>query len=244
MADLLDAVEREEMTVEALARASGASTATIRRDLAHLARRGMIVRTRGGARAATAERPEGLRDVRYPDAKRRIAAAVARMLPAGTLTVAVGGGTTTAEVARELAARSDLTMITNSLTIAHVAAREPGCRVLMTGGRLRLPSLELVGPLAERSFASVSVAFAMLGADGVSADGGVATHDEAEARTNHAMIAGARRTVVVADGSKIGRTAPVRIATAGEIDLLVTDRSADPAEVRRLRSAGASVVIV
>ena len=83
----------------------------------------------------------------------------------------------------------------------------------------------------------------MLGADGISAASGVTTHDETEARTNQAMVAKAQRTVVVADGSKVGRIALAQMATIGQVAMLITDSSADGAELDRLRRAGVEVVL-
>ena len=50
--------------------------------------------------------------------------------------------------------------------------------------------------------------------------------------------------IVVADGSKIGRLTLAKVADASEIDLLVTDPSADPIHLELLREAGVEVVVV
>ena len=192
----------------------------------------------------TAELPVALRDTRYSEAKNRIAKAAAAMVPRERHSVAFSGGTTSACVARELGRHPDLTVITNSLTIATGLTRYPRLKVLMTGGILRPQSQELVGVLAEATFNAVTrIGTAILGADGVSAAEGITTYDETEARTNHAMVAKADRTIVVADGSKIGRAAFAAMATLDEVDVLVTDDSADPAELDRLRAAGVKVVV-
>lgn len=246
MADILDAVaEREAISVADLACLLSISPATVRRDLAELSERGLVSRRHGGVSAAspTVERPVELRDIRFREAKRRIAAAVATLLPADRLTIALSGGTTTAEVARELSDRAGITIVTNSVTIAGLAGGPADRRVFMTGGLLRPRSFELVGSLAESAFTAITVGIAILGADGVNATAGFTTHDETEARTNHAMVCHAHRTIVVADGSKIGRSARARMATVDEVDLLVTDTSADPSELDALRAAGMDVVI-
>lgn len=113
----------------------------------------------------------------------------------------------------------------------------------MTGGILRPQSLELVGVLAEGTFSAINVGTAILGADGFSAEAGVTTHDETEARTNHAMVAKAQHTVVVADGSKIGKVALAQMTATENIGTLITDDSADPDELDRIRSAGVTVII-
>jgi DeoR family transcriptional regulator of aga operon len=156
--------------------------------------------------------------------------------------LALSGGTTTAAVARAVAHRRDLTVVTNSLTIASQLASS-AVRVVVTGGFLRPQSLELVGVVAENTFNAVNVGTAILGADGVTATAGVTTHDETEARTNHAMVHKAQRTVVVADGSKIGRVALAQMADLERVATLITDRSADAAELEGIRAAGVEVVV-
>lgn len=224
----------------------GVSPATLRRDLAELEDQGLLTRTHGGARAHPAhdELPVRMRDSHYHAAKRRIARRAADLLPPGPYAIALSGGTTTAEVAKALATRPQLTIVTNALTTAMEIANRPNLKVIMTGGMVRPSSFEMVGSLAENTFNAVNVGTAILGTDGISAAGGATTHDETEARTNHAMVAHAQQVMVVADGSKVGRLTLAKMADLSEIHVLVTDASADPEELRRLQAAGLKVVVV
>lgn len=246
MADILDAIaERGEVSLADLTELFHGSAATLRRDLTVLAEQGLIVRTHGGAKAvgSIAELPVALRDTRFQEAKRRIALATSLRIPRERHAVALSGGTTTTGVARELVNHSDLTIVTNSLSIASLVSSYPRLKVVMTGGILRPQSLELVGVLAEGTFSAINIGTAILGADGVSASAGITTHDETEARTNHAMVAKAQRTLVVADGSKIGRVALARMAEVSDVSMLITDDSADPVALQELRDVGVDVVI-
>ncbi|PJJ71728.1 DeoR family transcriptional regulator of aga operon [Diaminobutyricimonas aerilata] len=242
--DLL--AERGSVSLADLADTLGISAATARRDLAELAEQRLLLRTHGGARLidSRSELPVSLRDTRFQEAKRAIGAAVADLIPRQRYAVALSGGTTAANVARALAQHEELTIVTNSLTIAQLVTSHPQLKVVMTGGILRPQSLELVGVLAENTFNAINLGTAILGTDGITASGGVTTHDETEARTNNAMVTHAQRVIVVADGSKVGRLALAQVATTDQIDLLVTDRSADPDEVRALRDAGVEVRLV
>jgi DeoR family transcriptional regulator of aga operon len=239
--DLLTA--RGLMSVGALCGELRVSPATLRRDMTHLEDQGLVSRTRGGARANTGpELPVQLRDTKSPLAKHAIALTAAALLPADRpLAVAIGGGSTAAEVARELGRRRRLTIVTNALTTAAAVAARPNLQVIMTGGVIRASSFELVGSLAESAFNGISVHLAILGADGVSAAHGVTTHDHTEARTNHAMVSHAHRLMVVADGSKIGQATLAKVADASAIDILVTDSSADPHELAALTELGVTV---
>jgi DeoR family transcriptional regulator, aga operon transcriptional repressor len=219
------------------------SPATMRRDLSDMEQQGLLMRTHGGARITQQrdELPVQLRDSRFRDAKHRIARRAAELIPGGPYAIALSGGTTTAEVAKALTHRTQLTIVTNSLTTAMEIASRPNLKVIMTGGVVRSSSFEVVGSLAENTFNAVNVGMAVLGTDGISAEGGATTHDETEARTNHAMVAHAKRVMVVADGSKVGRVTLARMARLDEIHVLVTDSSADAAELDAISAAGVEV---
>ena len=247
MISILDLLaERGTVALGDLAGILGISPATARRDLADLAEQRLIVRTHGGARLidSRGELPVSLRDTRFQEAKRAIAVAVAEIIPRQRYAVALSGGSTAASVARALSSHGELTIVTNSLTIAQLVTSYPKLKVIMTGGILRAESLELVGVLAENTFNAINLGTAILGTDGITAAGGVTTHDETEARTNHAMITHAQRVVVVADGSKIGRLALAQVASIDMVDILVTDATADPTALDELRVAGVEVRVV
>ncbi len=235
-----------QLPLSYLSKQLSASEATIRRDVAVLASQGLLERTHGGARPAkgTRELPERLRGSRNLGAKSRIATAAAHMIPEGKHAIALTGGTTAAGVLRALAHRDDLTIITNSLSIGMEAAEQGQARVLIAGGVLRPNSLELVGSLAVATLRLVNVGTAIIGADGVSSVGGLTTHDDIEARTNHTMIERADRVIVVVDSSKVGNVTLSKMGDLSEIDVLVTDSGAQPQEIARIRDAGVDVHIL
>lgn len=235
--------ERDSASLRILSNEFRVSLATIRRDLANLDEQGLLLRTHGGARVldVTTEIPVRFRDLQFRESKQKIALQVMTMIPTGPYAVAISGGTTTAEVARTLGTRRDLTIVTNSLSIALECAARPRLKVIITGGVVRRSSFEAVGSLSESTFHAVNVGTAILGTDGISAVGGATTHDETEARTNGAMVSAAQRVIVVADGSKVGRTALAQMAKLDQISDLVTDAAADPHELRLISAAGVRV---
>jgi DeoR family transcriptional regulator of aga operon len=235
-----------ELSLAELAAELRVSAATLRRDLAELEDQRLLRRTHGGVRTIDTpiEIPERLKDTQFKSAKQAIARRAAALIPTGRYVVALSGGTTTAEVGRVLAARRELTIVTNSLTAASQIAATPTLQVMMTGGFVRPHSFELVGPLAEATFGAVNIGTAVLGLDGISARGGATTHDETEARTNAAMVANASRVIVVADGSKVGRVTFARVGGLERVHELVTDTSADEDEVEAIRACGVLVHVV
>lgn len=225
----------------------GVSAATLRRDLAELEEQGLLVRTHGGARAVDpsgSEIPVRLRDHRMIAIKRRIAQHAAALVPAGPQAVALTGGVTTGEVARSLKGRPQMTIVTNSLTIAADCAVDAHMKVIMTGGLVRPNSMEAVGPMSEHAFQVINVGTAVLGADGMSAEVGATTFDEAEARTSMAMAANAQRVIVPVDGSKIGKVTLAKMVPLSQIDHLVTDSTADRGQLELIAAAGVNVHVV
>jgi DeoR family transcriptional regulator, aga operon transcriptional repressor len=83
-----------------------------------------------------------------------------------------------------------------------------------------------------------------MGVDGISFEAGLMTHHEGEAHTNMALMERARHAVVVADSSKIGRTAFARICPIERVHELITDAAADAAALVAIREAGVLVTTV
>jgi DeoR family transcriptional regulator of aga operon len=223
----------------------GVSAATVRRDLETLEQQRLLTRTHGGAVAhgVSYELPLRYKSARHQDEKGRIARAAAERVADGAA-IGLTGGTTTTEVARAIVDREHLTVVTNALNIASELAVRPNLKLVVTGGYARAESYELVGPLAERSLAGLNLDVVFLGVDGVSAEAGLTTHHEVEAHTDLALIERARRVVVVADSSKLGRVAFARICPLERVDELLTDRGADPGAIAELREEGVAVSTV
>jgi DeoR family transcriptional regulator of aga operon len=228
-----------------LAAAMGVSAATVRRDLVLLEEQRLLARTHGGAVAhgVLYELPLRYRSARHQEEKARIARAAVERVPDGSA-VGMTGGTTTTEAARALSDRRGLTVVTNSLSIASELAVRPTLKLLVTGGVARPESYELVGPLAEASLAALNLDVVLIGVDGIAASSGLTTHHEVEAHTNRALIARARRVVVVADSSKVGQVAFARICELGAVHELITDDAADGDAVAEIRNAGVEVTLV
>lgn len=236
---------RERVEVESLAAELGISASSLRRDLAVLEQRGLVRRVHGGATSV----PGALLPVRYRqgqqrDAKGRIAAAAVEQIPQHAVAVGLCGGTTTTEVARRLVGRTDLTIVTNAVNIAVELAAHPRMRVIVAGGTMRPESYEAVGPMTDRFVEGLNLGVTVMGVDGISATGGLTTHDAVEARTDQGFAERSQRLVVVADSSKVGRVTLARIVPASRAALLVTDVGAPADEVARLRDAGLEVLLV
>ncbi|HLI40711.1 MAG TPA: DeoR/GlpR family DNA-binding transcription regulator [Streptosporangiaceae bacterium] len=239
-----------QLSVAEAARALGVSQATIRRDMDLLARQQLVTRTRGGAVAGNAcyDLPLRYKTARHAPEKQRIGRAAAALVAPGSA-VALNGGTTTSEVARALATRSDLqdgrpavTVVTNAMNIASELAVRRHVKIVVTGGVTRGQSYELIGPLATLVLAELSLDWAILGADALDPVAGASAHHEGEASINQLMAARAERVMIVADGSKLGQRAFARVCATDQIDVVVTDSGVAPAVLAAFAERGIRVI--
>lgn len=225
--------ERGSVSITDISAALDVSVATVRRDLNTLAEQGLVTRTHGGASSLGSgyELPLQYKISRQAEAKTAIARAVAELVAPGSA-VGLNGGTTTSEVARALGRserlrRSDgsagITIVTNALNIAYELSVREHVKIVVTGGVPRRLSYELIGPVVGETLRGFSLDTAILGVDGLSAAFGATTVHEGEAEASRAIASVARRVIVVADSTKIGRSTFARIFPLDVVDALVTD---------------------
>jgi DeoR/GlpR family transcriptional regulator of sugar metabolism len=211
------------------------SDMTVRRDLEELARQGLVEKVHGGAVAAglSAEEPGfEVKSGRERREKAAVARAAAGLVRPGQA-VAIGAGTTTWALATLVAEVPGVTVVTNSVRVADAftpGARAAGQTVVLTGG-VRTPSDALVGPLADAAIRSLNVDLLFLGVHGMDPGPGFTTPNLAEAETNRAFLAHARRSVIVTDHTKWRTVGLCAFAPLSAADVLVTDERID-AEAR------------
>ncbi len=256
IAFILDALTKGgHVDVDALAEALHVSTATIRRDLDGLALKQLLIRTRGGAvtNSSTYDLPLQYNALRHADEKRRIARTAADRITPGTV-IGLNAGTTTTEVSRALAVRPDLegrngettlTVVTNAINIAHELTVRSQFQLLVLGGVVRPASYELIGPLAERSVAEISLDAVILSANGLSSHSGASCINLGEAAIGRAMIARAKHVTLVLDSSKFGVSSLATMCDLDDIDTVIADEGAlqHGETIDALEQAGVQVVL-
>lgn len=223
--DIMSEARRDgRVSAEALARRFGVSVQTIRRDLAALADRGLLNRVYGGAVLPSGTRNTGYaarRDLNAA-AKTRIGQACARQVPDGA-SVFLDIGTTCEAVAEALVGHENLLVVTNNINVATILSANPSADILLAGGILRRTDGGLVGEVTADFVRQFKVDIAIVGVSAIDAAGDALDFDFREVRVSQAVMGLARRSFLAADSSKLGRTAPVRLASLAEFDLWATD---------------------
>jgi DeoR/GlpR family transcriptional regulator of sugar metabolism len=224
----------------------GVSDMTIRRDLEQLSSDGLATKVHGGAvlgSQAAFEPGFEVKSQLAEPAKLAIATAAVAMIRPGAA-IALSAGTTTWSMARLVTELPDLTVITNSPTVADaITSKNPQMNVVLTGG-VRTPSAALVGPVADRSIAGLHVDQLFLGVHGADPHAGFTTPNLAEAKTDQALIAAAREVIVVADSSKWGIVGLADIAPLSVADVVITDSGLSSQALAQLRESVGAVVVV
>jgi DeoR family transcriptional regulator, aga operon transcriptional repressor len=241
--------ERQFIPVAELSDRFGISEVTVRSDLAALASDGHIHRIRGGAIPRVElgqETPYEESVTSYAEEKRAIGRAAAELVRPGE-SVVLDVGTTVVAAARALVAREDLrdvVVFTNGLkTALELEAAIPRLTVVVSGGTLRSMQHSLVEPMATKILAEIAPSIAFLGCSGVHPEGGITNVNLPEAQVKQQILHSARRTVILADGSKIGRIELAQLCAVDEVDTVITDETASPPVVAALRDRGCEVVI-
>ena len=194
-----------------------------------------------GIELALADAAENLRD-ELVLRKRSIAAEASTLIMPGDV-VLIDGGETPTFLAEALAGKTDITVITNSMSVIDVLRHEPGISLISTGGLLGLASQTLTGPTAEAVFRELRGDKLFLASAGVSPDFGLSHTNLAEVAMKQAMIRAAREVILLADHTKFEQESIVQVAPLDVVDKLITD-NALPASMRLdLSRRGIEVVL-
>jgi len=223
--EILNAVRSAgRVVVDELADSFSVTPQTIRRDLNSLCDAGQLTRIHGGAilQSGVANTAYEARKSMAADAKEAIGQLCADAIP-DDASLFINIGTTTEAVARSLRTRRDLLVITNNLNVANIMASNPHCGVMVTGGMLRRSDGGLVGESTLDTVQQFKADYAIIGVSAIDEDGALLDFDYREVRVSQAIIANARKVFLVADSTKISRSAPARIGHISDIDGFFTD---------------------
>jgi DeoR family fructose operon transcriptional repressor len=231
--------------VALLAAEFSVTTETVRRDLTTLERHGLLRRVHGGAIPVERlgfEPALATRDSLMTAEKDRIAKAALAEVPAEGA-ILLDAGSTTARLAEELPTDRELTVVTHSVTIAMALSARPNLTLMLVGGRLRGRTLAAVDAWALQALEDTFVEVAFMATNGISVERGLTTPDSAEAMVKRAAIASARRTVLLADHTKVGNDHFARFADVATVDTFITDNGIDDRVADDLAAAGPRVVL-
>ncbi|MDM7862168.1 DeoR family transcriptional regulator [Alteromonas sp. ASW11-36] len=229
-----------EVQVDALSREFATSEVTIRKDLRLLEADNKLVRRFGGAVSLQPTKPQNESD-KLSNRKLTIANQAAKLIKPGDRIV-LDSGSTVLAMLPHLIERSDLIIMTNSLTVANqLTQSEHPPKVLCCGGTWDQQSQSFQGQMAEKMLAAYDFDLAFIGAAGLDSARGTTTFNELT-NLSQVMAANSARVVIMAEANKLDRRIPNVELPWSSIDTLITDASMSSASVQQITQHGVEVV--
>lgn len=197
------------------------SLVTIRSDLDSLAQDGKLVRMAGGA-VLPGNAESGERMVNYSK-KKEISETAAKLIQNGD-TLFINSGTTTKVFAEALKNKKNLSVVTNSLSVATSLGGVPSFRVILLGGAINSQYGFTYGADTQELLNRYGADWAILSVDGISDSGEISTCHAEEAIIDRIMITRAKNVLVLADDTKIGRTGFSFVCSRNEKIKILTNK--------------------
>lgn len=216
--------EKDSVRVANLSRMFGVSEVTVRSYLEDLEKKGLLSRVHGGA--VSSYKPYYSMNLNQrletnQRAKVAIAEKVAALIQPND-TVMLNAGTTTLLVFRKFPADYNLSIVTNSISIALEAAGNPNYSVILVGGSVNTKYQFTYGNDAVRQLKKYHADKLILSVDGISAEQGFSTYYNQEATVDMAMLEQSDCCIIAADHSKFGHSAFAKISDLSVADYIVT----------------------
>ncbi len=245
---ILSAVrEKPVVTVKEIVDLTGASEATIRRDITDLEQRKLLKRVHGGAEALNPPlvsgligRPFNVNATLNTHKKRAIAKLAVDMCVDGE-PIIINGGTTTFQMVHFLSAKR-LPVFTNSFPIAEHLLKHSKNTVTLPGGTIYREQNIILSPFENDVSRNFYARRMFMGAQGLGPMG-LMESDPLLIQAEHKLIDQAEDLVVLVDSSKFDQRSSLILCGLKRITTVITDDGVGEAEIKMLEDAGVAVKI-
>ena len=220
------------------------STSTVRKKLAKMEEKGLLIRTHGGAASTDADRDETFAKklrINMPH-KKAIASLATRFIREGE-TISLGGGSTVAELSPYLLRMNRSVILTNSTVLASQIASNRKLEIHINSGIVRGRTGCVVGPSSELLFNSYQADKAFVGCDAFNLHIGAGSDNILVGRVERCMLEHAKERYILCDSTKLNQEGLFKCADLREITALFTDEEANPDYIEQLRANGLTVYI-
>ncbi len=232
--------EQRRITVNELIKEFDVSGVTVRHDLSFLQKEGLIQRIHGGAVLQSEDEISNRLSINF-EVKTAIAEKTAEMVMAGD-TIFIEAGSANALLAKHLAGRDELTVVTNNVFVTRTL-KNSRVNVVLLGGVFQHHSECVVGALTYRGMDFINFTKSFLGVDGISPGSGVTCSEMFRGEVSSRAVEKSQKVFVLTDSSKVGKTAMYRVCEIGDVDFLITD-SGIPADTQaEFEEMGVQVII-
>lgn len=211
-------------SINFLAKELNVSHMTIRRDIQKLEEEGKVTSVSGGVQSLerlTFELPHNDKSQLFHDQKSAIGTAAAQIIPKGS-TIYLDAGTTTLEIAYQIAEREDLLVVTNDFIIAHFLSNSGKCEIIHIGGSVCKENFSTAGSLAAEFLKNLSIDLAFISTSSWNLKG-LTTPNENKIPVKKAILEVSKKNILVTDSSKYGKFATFFVCPLTSFDQLICD---------------------
>lgn len=245
---ILSAVQdRPVVTVVDLCGLTGASEATIRRDIASLHMQKKLRRVRGGVEAITppqfvglAGRPFAVNEALHSPEKRAIARAAVDLCEDGD-PIIINGGTTTFQMVHPLASRR-CQVFTNSFPIAEHLLKHSKNTIMLSGGVIYREQNIILSPFDNDINRNFYARRMFIGAQGIGPLG-LMEADPLLIQAEQKLIGQADELVVLVDSSKFEQRSSLVLCPLSRIDTVITDDGISDKAAAMLDAAEVTLIV-
>lgn len=240
--NILKLLEINNLTsVNELSTISGVSSATIRQDLSFLESEGLLKRVHGGAVLEDAEDLSNRLGFNY-DKKLRIARMAASLVKDGE-TILIESGSTNALLAREMAKKKNITIITTNVYIARQLRKSGNTNIIIPGGIYQPASESLVGKFTRGFLDQINFDKAFIGIDGYTNEAGFTLRDLLRAEISSHIIRKANDAIIISDSTKFGKKELTNICYLSDINRIATDDDLNATYREEFKKAGIDLLL-
>lgn len=247
---ILNYLETHGVTPTAvLQEVTGASIATVRRDLNALSGRGLIIKTHGtaqlkrGTASAKADSGEPLQegDPCFAE-KDQIAQTAARLIEDGDV-IFIGAGKTCTLLARYIRGKKGLTVVTSNIDAVVELSRSQGLSMILLGGDVHVGSnyIETLDEYTIESLRRLYFDKVFLTVNGVDLEYGYSINSRLQPPLYRHLLDNSRDFYLLADCHKFGKRAFAYFCAIDRIANVVTNPETDGRYLAFYRSSGVNV---
>ena len=223
---LLNLISKQSViSINNLVNILGVSHMTVRRDIQKLEEDGKVISVSGGVQLLERLSSEPTHDDKSLLAtteKTAISKKAVELIQEHS-TIYLDAGTTTLEIAKQIANRNDLLVITNDFVIAHYLMVNSQCNIMHTGGLIKKSNRSSVGEFAAQFLHQISVDIAFISTSSWNLKG-LTTPDEQKIPVKKAIIQFSQKNILVTDSSKYGKVATFLLYPLSSLDTIICDK--------------------
>ena len=244
-ADIIELIRKNgSVRVSEISRLYSVSEVTVRSDLEYLESQGQLSRVHGGAVGTGKLYANMDLSERYMTnaASKRELADLAADLIENNDTIMMNAGTTIAYVLHAIQGKKNISIVTNSIQNALEISSHPEVNVILLGGEIDAKYQFTYGNDTLSQLERYHANKCIISVDGINVRDGLTLYYSNESGIVRKMIGASDRVIVVADSSKLGRSAFSRVAALSDVDVLVTNKKRGSEEIAALREMGSEII--